>query len=314
MIHGFSDLTADQRNSALRDLDLAIRHEPENAQKCRDHVARARLLISGGQPQEALAACELALALIHHDAEAHRIRISALMDLKRYDEVLASADAYIARGEPSPVIFEIRGLAREVRKDFTAAISDFNGALELTPDASRDARTRLLNLRGWAYQFADAPRLALSDFGESLRLNPDQSDALGGRGLARIRLGDWQPAVADVEAAVRLAAAKPSQKVDERQARAHSLFNAARVYALAFDFAANDVSRRGERAITLSRSYRSRALVLLDEALKYAPDKEYRDTILSDRALRALRRATSRAPAPRFGSLGIGPWRMPSTS
>jgi eukaryotic-like serine/threonine-protein kinase len=314
LLHGFSDLTADQRKVALRDLEDAIRHEPENAPKARDHVARARLFIGGGQPQEALAACELALALIPDDSEAHRMRISALMELKRYDEVLASADAYIARGEPSPVIFEIRGLAREVRKDFTAAISDFNGALELTPGASPEARTRLLNLRGWAYQFADAPRLALSDFAESLRLNPNQSDALGGRGLARIRLGDWRPAVTDVEAAVRLATAKPPQTVDERQARSQALFNAARVYALAVDFAAGDVSRQGERAIALYRSYRSRALGLLDEALKYAPDKEYRDTILSDRALRSLRRATSRAPAPRVGSLGISPRQLPSTS
>ena len=36
-------------------------------------------------------------------------------------------------------------------------------------------------------------------------LDPDQSDALNGRGLARIRLGQWRPAVADAEAAVRLA-------------------------------------------------------------------------------------------------------------
>ena len=59
------------------------------------------------------------------------MRISALMELKRYDEVLTSADAYIARGKPSAEIFEIRGLAREARRDYAAAIADFNRALEL---------------------------------------------------------------------------------------------------------------------------------------------------------------------------------------
>jgi serine/threonine protein kinase/Tfp pilus assembly protein PilF len=315
LLHGYRDITYDQRKAALRDLEEAIRHEPDNVLKVRDHVSCARLFAGGRQAREALAACDAALELIPNDSGAHRMRISALMDLKRYDDVLASADAYIARGEPSPMIFEIRGLAREVRKDFTAAIADFNGALELTPNGELRQRIRLLNLRGWAYQFADAPRLALSDFEDSLSLDPNQSDALGGRGLARIRLGDWRPAVSDVEAAVRLGTALAPTTREDSQARAQALFNAARVYALAVDFAAKETTnRQGERGNSLYRSYRSRALNLLDEALKSAPDKEYREIIVSDRALRALRRPTSRAPAPRFDSLGLGHGKAPTTS
>ena len=44
----------------------------------------------------------------------------------------------------------------------------------------------------------------------------DQGDALAGRGLARIRLGDWRAAVADAEAAVRLAKARPATGDDAR--------------------------------------------------------------------------------------------------
>ena len=165
-----------------------------------------------------------------------------------------------------------------------------------------------------AYYFADAPKLALLDFEESLRLDAKQSEALGGRGLARIRTGDWRPAVTDAEAAARLASAVVPRTEEERKAKAQALFNAARVYALAVEFAAQDVSRQGERAIALYRNYRSRAMNLLDEALKYAPDQDDRDAILNDPALRSIRRGSSRSPGMRFGSVGIRNPLMHSTS
>ncbi len=298
-----SDITPDQRKAAIRDLEAAIGHEPDRALKVRDHVDRAKLFFAGGQAQETLAACDAALAILPDDAAAHRVRISALMELKRYDEVLTSASAFIARGQRSAEIFEIRGLAREGRRQFTAAVADFNEALELTPESAKAPRTRLLNLRGMAYYFADAPKLALLDFEESLRLDAKQSEALGGRGLARIRTGDWRPAVTDAESAARLASAVVPRTEEERKAKAQALFTAARVYALAVEFAAQDVSRQGERAIALYRNYRSRAMNLLDEALKYTPDQDDRDAILNDPALRSIRRGSSRSPGMRFSRL-----------
>ena len=163
------------------------------------------------------------MKLVPDDSEAHRVRISALMELKRYDEVLASSDAYLARGKPTAEILEIRGLTRVARRDYAAAIVDFNRALELKPEAEPVQRSKLLNLRGWAYQFADAPKLALADFEESLRLEPNQSDAYGGRGLARIRLGQWRPAVTDAESSVRLARAMVPTTGEDRQAQVQAL-------------------------------------------------------------------------------------------
>ena len=101
----------------------------------------------------------------------------------------------------------------------------------------------------------------------------------------------------DAESAVRFATAAAPRTEEDRQARAQALFNAARVYALAVEFAAQDVSRQGERAIALYRSYRSRALDLLDEALKYVPDQDNRDAILHDPAQRSIRRGTGRSPS-----------------
>ena len=96
------DITPGQNDSALRDLAEAIRLEPDKALQASDQVWRARLFFARGQSEEALADCDAALKLVPDDSEAHRVRISSLMKLKRYDAVLASADAYIASGNPRP--------------------------------------------------------------------------------------------------------------------------------------------------------------------------------------------------------------------
>src|SRR5262249_11122292 len=286
-----TDLTPAQRAAALGDFEQAIRQEPDQAKKASDQVWRARLFLRANQCPEALAACEAALSLAADGPEAHRVRVAALMELKRYNAVLASADAYLARGKPIAEILEIRGLARQARRNFAGAIADFNRALDLTPAAEPAQRSRLLNRRGWGYQYADAPRLARSDFEESLRLEPNQSGAYGGRGLARIRLGEWRPAVSDAEAGIRQApgASASSASEDAGAAEVQALFNGARIYAQAVEFAAREVSREGERAVTVYRRYRTRALDLLDEALEREPDPVRRAVIVDDPALRPLR-------------------------
>jgi serine/threonine protein kinase/Flp pilus assembly protein TadD len=290
-----SPITAEHQSDALEDFDESIRLEPDPARRAGDHVWRARLFFRANRSAEALAACDLALKLVPHDPEAHRVRIAALMDLKRYDEVLASADAYLATGRPIVEVIEIRGLARRVRKDPTGAIGDFSRALELVPAADRARRSRLLNERGWAYQYAKAPLLALADFQESLRLEPEQAEAHGGRGLARILLGHWREAVDDAEAAVRHVQGSGSLNDEARDLQIQSLFNAARIHALAVEFAAREVSRQGERAVTLYRRHRSRAIELLDAALAGTPDPARRAEILADPALRRLRHGSSRS-------------------
>jgi serine/threonine protein kinase/lipoprotein NlpI len=282
------DASPAERSAALHDLDEAIRLEPGNrAQQARDHVERARLYFGGGQFEEALKAGNEATELLADEPSAHQVKISTLMALKRFDDVLGSCDAYLAKEKPTVEILEIRGLARVAHQNHSGAISDYTQALGLRADLDPEARIRLLNRRGWAYHFADAPRLALDDFDASLKLKADQSDALGGRGLARIRLGDWAPAVADADATVRLAKAESLGEAD-RDARVQAYLNAARIYAQAVEFAAVEVSRRGERAITLYRSYHTRALDLLQQALSEAP-ADQRAGLLADPALKSLR-------------------------
>jgi tetratricopeptide (TPR) repeat protein len=223
--------------------------------------------------------------------------------------VLASANAYLARGKPIAEILEIRGLAHQAQRNYTAAVADFSRALDLASAAEPVQRSRLLNRRGWAYQYADAPRLALADFEESLRLEPKQSGAYGGRGLAQIRLGRWRPAVEDAEAGIRQAqetSAGPASE-DAGAAKVQAFFNGARIYAQAVEFAAREVSREGERAVTLYRRYRTRALDLLDEALQREPDPAHRADILNDPALQPLRLRSGPSPAAHGNRASLAP-------
>ena len=285
------DATSQQRAAAIHDLEAAIRLEPGDPNlKAGDHVECARLYFADGQHDKALAACGQALALVADLPSAHQLQISALMALKRYDEVVASCDAYLAREQPTIEVLEIRGLARVDRQNYSGAIADYTHAIELKTDLDPETKARLLDHRGWAYHLADAPRLALDDFVESLRLTGDHSEALAGRGLARIRLGDWRAAVADAEASVRLAKMTSRAPFDPEALR-QAYLNAARIYAQAVEFAASDVSREGERAISRYRSYRSRSLDLLQQVLKQLPESD-RAKLLSDPALRPLGRVT----------------------
>jgi serine/threonine protein kinase/tetratricopeptide (TPR) repeat protein len=282
-------LPAEHRAAALADLDEAIRLDPENGEpKSSDHAERARLLFGAARFEEALAASDAAIAIVPGQPSAHQLRISSLMALKRHGEVLDSCNTFLAREQPTVEILEIRGLARLARQDFSGAIDDYGQALGLRSAQDRETRTRLLNKRGWAYHFADAPRLARDDFEASLKLDNNQSDALAGRGLARVRLGEWRTAVADAEASLRLAASASSIPGDPESTR-QAYFNAARIYAQAVEFAAADVSNQGERAVALYRSYRARALDLLDQALRQITDPARRRELLDDPALKPLR-------------------------
>ena len=116
---------------------------------------------------EALAACDAALGVVPDYDEAHRLRIDLLLKLKRYDEVIRSCDALIARGKATSAIYELRGLARSELKDFPGAIEDVTNAMALRPD-----RAALLSPPGLAVHRLGRARLAFHDFEAAIQLDP----------------------------------------------------------------------------------------------------------------------------------------------
>ncbi len=225
--------TPAQRAQALSDLDRAIRLEkPDDLILARDHTDRGRLLALDGRVNEALAACDSAIERARDHEDAHRLRLDLLLRLKRHDDVIRSCDPLIARGKASAAIHEQRALVREANRDFSGAIEDFTSAMARGGD-----RAKLLRRRGWLYIVADAPALALHDFEEAIRLDPSVGDAFNGRGLARLRLGEYREAVADAERAISLG-----------QPTADLYYKAARVYALATVVVTAKAPRKASRA------------------------------------------------------------------
>ena len=165
--------------------------------------------------------------------------------------MIRSCDAALASARKSPLLFELRGVARAAQDDYPAAIRDYSRALEIRPDDGR-----LLVRRGWAYLVFDSPRLALDDFNAAIKLDPAQGDAYNGRGTAHARLGDHLAAVADAREALRLGGTSPRVTYD-----------AARIYAMAAQVAAAEVGEKGRASRLLPPRYQDIAVHLIRDAL-----------------------------------------------
>jgi tetratricopeptide (TPR) repeat protein/tRNA A-37 threonylcarbamoyl transferase component Bud32 len=280
------------RAAALRDIEEAIRRDaPGSPDLARDLSKRGDVLLRDGRLAEALDACETALYIQPDDAEARRLRLTALLELKRYDHVIEACDGYLRSGRPSPDVLELRGLAKVKRNDFAGAIEDYTVALSLRPGVSS-----LYCRRGWAYLVFGAAPLARRDFDEAIRLTPSGAEAYGGRGAALIALGRFREAAADAEESARRGRAEP-----------RILYNAARTLAQAAEAASGEVGRRGRADTATVHRYQDRALKLLDRALQgTAPGQRaafWRDVVRTDQALRGVRRLPGYArTAAEYGS------------
>ena len=277
----------EHRARALADLDQAIRLETSGSPVlARDQASRALLLFHDHHDEEALAACDAALAIAPDNLEAHLLRLPSLLRMKRYDDVLRSCDALLSRGKPSVEILEFRRVAREHQNDYAGAIEDITQALSLRP-----GQPGLLTRRGELYLIENSPLLALRDFEKAVKLDPNHADSHTGLGTARVRLGQYHEAVADAEAAIGLV------PTDYRL-----LYKAARVYALAAVAATSEVRRNGGVAIALVHRYQDRAVALILNARAKMPAAERAtfDAVLwTDPAISTIRRRLPvRPPRP----------------
>jgi tetratricopeptide (TPR) repeat protein len=297
------DPTPQDRAAALHDLEQAIRLDrPDHPLVASDHALRGELLYLGGHNEEALAAATAALKIVPDLAAAYRVRVRTLLELRRFDEVIAACDGFLARGQPSADLHGLRGLARVAREDYPGAIADYTLALTLRPGVSR-----VHAYRGWAYLFTGAAKLALADFEEAVRLDPTDSDSYNGRGSARVSLRQHREAVADAEHALRRGEPTPRE-----------LYNAARIYAQAAAVAAVEVRPGQSRRLALlsSARYEDRALVLIRSALARLPVEQRgafaRETIAKDPSLLGIRKrlnSTQIAEPTPGAEIGGGPKR-----
>jgi serine/threonine-protein kinase len=239
------------------------------------HLERGRNLLRGKRYEEAVRACEAALALSPPQPLPHEVSGRALLALGRYQQAEWSFDQYLRKGgEQKSDIFRGRGLARMSLGKYPEAAEDYTRALELAPDGA------VYQHRGWAHFFADAWKLALRDFSKAIELGPEAGDAYTGRGLARVMLGDYRGAVADAEVALRLEPRTPEM-----------MHNLACSFAQALARVEADPHAEGRQA--LAASYRRRALEAIHQALAMLrPDERlsfWREKVLPDAALAPIR-------------------------
>jgi tetratricopeptide (TPR) repeat protein len=278
--------TKAQRARAIGDLEQSIRLENRGSprdpeQLCRDQVNRARLLLREGRDEEALAACDSALKVDSAYPPAHQMRLDLLRKLKRYDDLIRSCDAVIAGGKPTAHEYHFRALARENKREFTAAIEDLTQAIAL-----RKGSAPLLLSRGQLYLVTDAPKSALRDFEEVIRLESTNADAFTARGLARVALGEYPEAVADASKALGM-----SEPTSLR------LYKSARIYAKAAIAVSGDIRRQGRDAAALAERYQEQAVALVRKAVERQQSSEreaflrdLRDVVQTDPAMKPLRR------------------------
>ena len=172
-----------------------------------------------------------------------------------------------------------RGQARFQLRDYLGAVDDYTHVLEIEPGAD------IYTHRGWAYYFADALKPALRDFDEAARRDPNSGDAHVGRGLCRVTLGSYGPAVADADEALNLAPATPEM-----------MHNIACIFALAVAKVQNDATEAQRHSLALQ--YQKRAVEAIRRTLTMLPPGDrlpfWRDKIHPDPALDAIR------PCPEF--------------
>jgi tetratricopeptide (TPR) repeat protein/predicted aspartyl protease len=211
-----------QPSSALKDLDIAIRLQPDDIDA---HLARAHLLQS--QPDaDPAAVADLssdleAVSRLATPGGAVRLTLASMYrKLGNYPAALAQIDEWLG-SHPLPHDQAIGlndrcWLRATANRELHKALHDCDRALDLTPDAphaqashivralSTSTRLDALDSRGLVYLRLGRPRAAISDYDSALDGNPNIADSLYGRGLAEMRLGRKARAQRDLAAAERL--------------------------------------------------------------------------------------------------------------
>jgi tetratricopeptide (TPR) repeat protein len=270
--------------AARADLEQAAGHEPRGKASpaaAHDMVEQGRLLVRDGQCAEAVRKLDDALHLQPDNLAAHRLRAEALLELERFGEAVTSLNRYLQGSREAAVdaaVYRARGTARSRAGDPAGAVDDYTQALTLQPGHAATHAAR-----GWAYVALEAPKLALRDFETALGLDSGSGDAHAGRGFVRAQQGEYRDAAQDAGRAADL------QPQDAR-----TLYNAARIFALAASRAEADTALPLPRARGLATQYRQRAMGLVRQALDRLPAGQrpsfWSQTVRTDPALHSLRR------------------------
>jgi tetratricopeptide (TPR) repeat protein len=211
-----------QFKPALQDFDTALTLQPNDIQA---HLARAELLHSGPETDPTAAAAEAksdldAVSRLAPPGANVRLPLGSLYGgLGDYADAIGQIDQWLDNHQLSSD--QATGLNARcwqramANRDLQDALADCNHALSLQPKADLNTGSHIredlappdpatLDSRGLVYLRLGSLRDAVRDYDSALDTNPDLSNALYGRGLAELRLGDKARGQADLAAAEKL--------------------------------------------------------------------------------------------------------------
>lgn len=163
------------------------------------HRARARELLALSRPAEALAAIGKALDKLQDSFGSLVLRSEIHLRLHQYDEAMADAEAAISAAADKPDGYNQRCWVRAVTgREFDQALADCQHALALREDSA------ILDSRGLVHfklgQFQDA----LTDYEAALAKGSRSPNTKYMRGVTKLRLGDTTGGQADIDAALKV--------------------------------------------------------------------------------------------------------------
>lgn len=176
----------------------------------------ARLILSYRQnrsPDDALADCNEAI-LLNPDNFAALYNRAAVFE-KKGDSARAIADySRLIAHDPSDInSLNNRGLAYITAGKYDLAIEDFGAAIKANSNVNVDSERRLtvttsMSNRCLAKALAGRFQEALADCNEANRLAPGDANPIGERGFVFLKMGQFEKAISEYDAALRIDAKK----------------------------------------------------------------------------------------------------------
>jgi tetratricopeptide (TPR) repeat protein/tRNA A-37 threonylcarbamoyl transferase component Bud32 len=165
-------------------------------------------LYRDGKPSEAARAFEDALHLQPDYFWAHYFLAVCLLQRQRPAEAKAHLTACLGRRPGFIWIYLLRGFAHAELREFEAAETDFERAVNLGPDSA--ALYGIHVNRGVLRIRQDRPEEAVVDFQKAIALRPEQYQAYADLAQAYQQLQRWDDAAEQLERALRLEPGRPA--------------------------------------------------------------------------------------------------------
>jgi tetratricopeptide (TPR) repeat protein len=190
-------------DEALACYDKALALSPKDAPALNN---RANVLWALERRDEAMHSYDQALALAPDDLSILKDRGSALAFLQRNEEALECFDRALALKHDDPYFLYKRGNVLSDLNRHEEALACLDRAFELAPDADT------LGDRGNVLSALHRHAEALASYSQALELAPDSAIAHWNRGLALLRVGDFEQGWQEYEWRSKLKAFSPSAR------------------------------------------------------------------------------------------------------